>query len=32
MLRFMFTEKYSERDLLDIARIVRKVVEHYREK
>jgi len=29
MLRFPFTEKYSDRDLEDMARIVRKVVEHY---
>jgi perosamine synthetase len=30
MLRFMFTEKYTDRDITDIAAIVRKVVEHYR--
>lgn len=30
MLRFPFTEKYSERDVEDIARIVGKVVAHYR--
>jgi len=30
MLRFPFTEKYSKRDLEDIARIIRKVVNFYR--
>ena len=30
MLRFMFTEKYTYRDIADIAAIIRKVVEHYR--
>jgi len=30
MLRFMFTEKYSERDVQDIARIVEKVVAYHR--
>jgi len=30
MLRFPFTEKYSERDIEDIAAIIRKVVDYYR--
>lgn len=30
MLRFPFTEKYDRGDVEDIARIIRKVVEHYR--